>query len=207
MAPLCALGRCCPRSDGQAVRAPRHGAYRLRHDPVLLALRESVRHLRQHFRHRRYASTPNAVAIIAGQSGDTQWVKHPSETQDAAQDSLTAPVSGTINGETYSGTATTLGPPLVEDPQPWWGSEFDATVAGREPAGAPQKEWYKSNNIASNLTFATLPHVHGRLDQLVHGPGSQSGFRPPRRDEGHSLHRRNRRRARPMAVVPERLRP
>ena len=55
MAPLCALGRCCPRSDGQAVRAPRHGAYRLRHDPVLLALRKSVRHLRQHFRHRRHA--------------------------------------------------------------------------------------------------------------------------------------------------------
>ena len=152
-------------------------------------------------------STPNAVAMIAGQSGETQWVKHPSETQDAAQDGLTAPISGTINGETYSGIATTLGPPSVEDPQPWWGSEFDATVAGREPAGAPQKEWYKSNNIASNLTFATLPHVHGRLDQLVHGPGSQSGFRPPRRDEGHSLHRGKRRRARAMAVVSERLRP
>ena len=28
-------------------------------------------------------STPNAVAMIAGQSGETQWVKHPSETQDA----------------------------------------------------------------------------------------------------------------------------
>ena len=46
---------------------------------------------------------------------------------------------------------------MVGDPQPWWGSEFDATVAGREPAGSPGKEWYKSNNIASNLTFATLP--------------------------------------------------
>ena len=101
-------------------------------------------------------STPNAVAVIAGQSGETQWVKHPSETQDATQDGLTAPISGTINGETYSGTATTVGPPIVEDPQPWWGSEFDNTVAGREPAGSP-KEWYKSDNIASNLTFATLP--------------------------------------------------
>ena len=102
-------------------------------------------------------STPNAVAVIAGQSGETQWVKHPSETRDATQDGLTGPISGTINGETYSGTATTLGPPLVEDPQPWWGSEFDNTVVGREPAGAPGKEWYKSTNIASNLTFATLP--------------------------------------------------
>jgi phospholipase C len=102
-------------------------------------------------------STPNAVAVIAGQSGETQWVKHPSETRDATQDGLTGPISGTINGETYSETATTLGPPLVEDPQPWWGSEFDNTVVGREPAGAPGKEWYKSTNIASNLTFATLP--------------------------------------------------
>jgi phospholipase C len=101
-------------------------------------------------------STPNAVAVIAGQSGETQWVKHPSETQDATQDGLTAPIRGTINGESYSGTATTVGPPIVDDPQPWWGSEFDNTVVGREPAGSP-KEWYKSNNIASNLTFATLP--------------------------------------------------
>ncbi|HZZ25642.1 MAG TPA: alkaline phosphatase family protein [Roseiarcus sp.] len=72
-------------------------------------------------------------------------------------DGLTGPISGTINGETYSGTAITLGPPLVEDPQPWWGSEFDNTVVGRLPAGAAGKEWYKSTNIASNLTFATLP--------------------------------------------------
>ena len=59
-------------------------------------------------------STPNAVAVIAGQSGETQWVKHPSETQNATQDGFTGPISGTINGETYSGTATTQGPPLVE---------------------------------------------------------------------------------------------
>ena len=26
-------------------------------------------------------STPNAVAMIAGQSGETQWVKHPSDDQ------------------------------------------------------------------------------------------------------------------------------
>jgi phospholipase C len=101
-------------------------------------------------------STPNAVAVIAGQSGETQWVKHPGETKDATQDGLTGPISGTINGETFTGTATTQGPPLVDDPQPWWGSEFDKTVVGREPAGSP-KEWYKSDNIASNLNFATLP--------------------------------------------------
>jgi phospholipase C len=95
--------------------------------------------------------------VIAGQSGETQWVKHPGETQDPTRDGFTGPISGTINGKTYSGTATTEGPPLVEDPQPWWGSEFDNTVAGREPAGAAGKEWYNPTNIASNLTSRRCP--------------------------------------------------
>jgi phospholipase C len=102
-------------------------------------------------------STPNAVAMIAGQSGETQWVKHPGPTANPTGDGFTGPISGTINGANYSGTATTQGPPLVSDPQPWWGSEFDNTAVGREPAGAPGRESYNSANIASNLTFATLP--------------------------------------------------
>jgi phospholipase C len=100
-------------------------------------------------------STPNAVAIIAGQSGETQWVKHPSTTPKPTEDGFTGPISGTINGKAYSGTATTQGPPLVDDPQPWWGSEFDDTATGREPT-APKEDW-RPSNIASNLTFASLP--------------------------------------------------
>jgi phospholipase C len=102
-------------------------------------------------------STPNAVAMIAGQSGETQWVKHPGPAVNPTQDGYTGPISGTINGKTYSGSATTQGPPLVNDPQPWWGSEFDSTATSREPAGAAGKESYNSLNIASNLTFASLP--------------------------------------------------
>jgi len=85
-------------------------------------------------------STPNAVAMIAGQSGETQWVKH-------------GP-----NGQTYTvegRTGTTQGPPLVNDPQPFYGSQFDTTTADRQPAGT--RENYDDNNIASNLTFASLP--------------------------------------------------
>jgi phospholipase C len=103
-------------------------------------------------------STPNAIAMIAGQSGETQWVKHGSA-------GTPAPISGTVNGTAYSGMATTQGPPIVNDPQPWWGSEFDSTPANRQPAGASgnsspnfaQSEFYGSGNIASNLTFATVP--------------------------------------------------
>ena len=100
-------------------------------------------------------STPNAIAMIAGQSGETQWVKHPGATSKPTDDGFTGTISGTINGKTYSGTGTTQGPPVVNDPQPWWGSEFDDTAANREPT-SPKEDW-RPSNIASNLTFASLP--------------------------------------------------
>jgi len=100
-------------------------------------------------------STPNAVAVLAGQSGETQWVKHPSLTNEPANTGFTGTISGAINGKTYTGTATTQGPPLVNDPQPWWGSAFDNTAIDREPT-APREDW-DPGNTASNLTFASLP--------------------------------------------------
>ncbi|MBV9385583.1 MAG: hypothetical protein JOZ78_04045 [Chroococcidiopsidaceae cyanobacterium CP_BM_ER_R8_30] len=85
-------------------------------------------------------STPNAVAMLAGQSGETQWVKN-------------GPGGQTYNVGLNSGT--TQGPPLVNDPQPFWGSQFDPTTQDRQPAGS--QESYANSNIASNLTFASLP--------------------------------------------------
>lgn len=85
-------------------------------------------------------STPNAVAMLAGQSGETQWVKHGA------------------NGQSYtvgSHSGITQGVPLVNDPQPFYGSQFDITTDNKQPAGA--KESYADNNISSNLTFASLP--------------------------------------------------
>jgi len=115
-------------------------------------------------------STPNAVAMIAGQSGETQWVKHPST--DAAHPTATGittsysgtvasyggngfPIIGNVASANYTGTGTTQGPPLVNDPQPWWGSVFDNTAMNRQP-NAP-KEFWGPTNIASNLTFASVP--------------------------------------------------
>lgn len=85
-------------------------------------------------------STPNAIAMIAGQAGETQWVKHGTEGK-----SYTA-------GENHG---TTQGPPFVNDPQPFYGSQFDTTAANRQPAGS--HDGYKNSNIASNMTFATVP--------------------------------------------------
>ena len=62
-------------------------------------------------------STPNAIAMLAGQSGETQWVKHPSIDGTPTDTGITAPYSGTVfsyasNGSvtstTYSGTGTDL---------------------------------------------------------------------------------------------------
>src|SRR5271165_509483 len=101
-------------------------------------------------------STPNAVAMIAGQSGETQWVKHPGSPYNPTGTGNTGVISGSINGKTYSGVGATEGPPLVNDPPPRWGSEFDnSPTTAREPT-APDENW-DPNNIASNLTFASLP--------------------------------------------------
>jgi phospholipase C len=98
-------------------------------------------------------SSPNAIAMIAGQSGETQWVKHgPTATPNE-------PISGTINGTTYSGTATPSGVPVVNDPQPFWGSAFDTSTGHREPT-APKENWAPTNSN-ENLTFATVPLALG----------------------------------------------
>jgi phospholipase C len=88
------------------------------------------------------ASAPNAVAMIAGQSGETQWVKHG-----------TGGRSITVNGV----TGTLPGPPLMDDSRPFFGSQFDTTAADREPRGTNPREPYTDKNIAGNLTFAALP--------------------------------------------------
>jgi phospholipase C len=94
-------------------------------------------------------STPNAIAMIAGQSGETQWVKHAADAQ--------APLamSGVINGAAYSGTGEPQRAPIVNDPNPYWGSQYDATAAERQPASPAEN--YAPGNIAENLTFATVP--------------------------------------------------
>ena len=55
VAPLRDVRRREGRKAGNAVRPPRHGACRLRHDPLLLALRQPLHDLRQHLRHRGHA--------------------------------------------------------------------------------------------------------------------------------------------------------
>jgi len=81
-------------------------------------------------------STPNAIAMIAGQSGVTQWVKHPGLGSNNDKNNSALPVTG--------------------DPQPFWGSALDIFPGPgqnqpTESGSAP------STNPSSNLTFASLP--------------------------------------------------
>jgi len=81
-------------------------------------------------------STPNAIAMLAGQSGVTQWVKHPALGNNITTTNAALPVTG--------------------DPQPFWGSALDILTppAQKQPteSGAPG-----TTNPSSNLTFASLP--------------------------------------------------
>ena len=86
-------------------------------------------------------STPNAIAMIAGQTGDTQWVKHPSE--------VTSPTALTLPNET--------------DTQPFAGSAND-TAAVKPPTGPDEATYVPGTNsftppvtAQQNLTFASLP--------------------------------------------------
>ncbi|HUN88140.1 MAG TPA: alkaline phosphatase family protein [Terriglobales bacterium] len=81
-------------------------------------------------------STPNAIAMIAGQSGVTQWVKHPELGNNVDTLNSALPVTG--------------------DPQPYWGSALDVLTPPNQKqpteSGGPG-----TTNPSSNLTFATLP--------------------------------------------------
>ena len=84
-------------------------------------------------------STPNAIAMIAGQSGETQWALHPA-----------------------LGTAGTV--PVVGDPGPFPGSNLD-TSAVKPPYG-PDENPATPNG---NRTFATLPlsFMGNKIQQII----------------------------------------
>jgi phospholipase C len=80
-------------------------------------------------------STPNAIAMISGQVGETQWVKHPKETQKGP---------------------TTV--PVLTDYIAFWGSKLDKTTgAQRQPANLTGESGKGGRNVSQNLTFASLP--------------------------------------------------
>ncbi len=84
------------------------------------------------------ASTPNAIAMIAGQSGLTQWALHPGESAKN--------VAGTT-------LASAGGEPVVGDQGPYAGSNFDTSPS--KPTYGPDDESPATPNL--NQTYASLP--------------------------------------------------
>jgi phospholipase C len=78
-------------------------------------------------------STPNAIAMISGQGGETQWLLHP----DAAA------TGGKGKGATV---------PMLSDPQPYWGSPLDTADRLNQPQAT-----HPFGGVSKNLTFASLP--------------------------------------------------
>lgn len=96
-------------------------------------------------------STPNAIAIIAGQSGETQWAEHPTE---APTITYANPAFPNVKGATYAGPSGNSNAyvPIIADPGPFPGSLKDPS-ATKPPYNFDES----ASNPALNLTFATLP--------------------------------------------------
>ena len=83
-------------------------------------------------------STPNAIAMIAGQSGETQWALHPGE----GSNNTASPTVSKSGGE-----------PVVSDPGPFAGSNLDTSPV-KPPYGLNDEN---PATPALNQTYASLP--------------------------------------------------
>jgi len=100
-------------------------------------------------------STPNAIAILAGQSGETQWALHVNEgpTTTYANTAFPNPL-----GATYTASApptpadTNAYVPIIGDPGPFPGSSLDTSKV-KPPYNFDES----AANPAPDLTFATQP--------------------------------------------------
>ncbi len=97
-------------------------------------------------------STPNAIAMIAGQSGETQWVKHPDQTSASTYGSVAVP----ITNDPIPGLPGTNAQYSGKPSEP---TNIQATSNTGAASGTPQRknEGGAPSNVAPNLTFASLP--------------------------------------------------
>ncbi len=78
-------------------------------------------------------STPNAIAMISGQGGETQWMLHPDQASTG-------------------GTGKAAVVPMTSDPAPYWGSPLDTPDRLKQPQST-----HPFGGVSKNLTFASLP--------------------------------------------------
>jgi phospholipase C len=95
-------------------------------------------------------STPNAIALISGQSGVTQWALHPGEG---------------ANNTGSSAVAESGGQPVLGDPGPFAGSDFDFSPV-KPPYGLDDES---PADPALNQTYASLmlSFAGSRIDTII----------------------------------------
>ena len=97
-------------------------------------------------------STPNAIAMIAGQSGETQWALHNDQAPTVTYQNPAFPnFKGASYTSTIAGNSNAF-VPVVADPGPFPGSNKD-TNAVKPPYNADEN----ANNPTLNMTFASQP--------------------------------------------------
>lgn len=94
------------------------------------------------FQHTIGPSTPNAIAMIAGQTGETQWLEHPEQANNAP-----------------SLAAIGQGEPVITDDDAFWGSAADPATIDRQPIRAKDTGSYQLNQ-----TYASLPLTFNARD-------------------------------------------
>ena len=112
-------------------------------------------------------STPNAIALIAGQAGETQWALH---NEEGATTTYADPSFKNVLGASYAQSApavsgnTNAFVPVVADPGPFPGSNLDTSKV-KPPYNTDEN----AANPAPNLTFASLPlSFMGRnIEQII----------------------------------------
>lgn len=98
-------------------------------------------------------STPNAIAIIAGQSGETQWALHNEQgaTVKYANPDFPNALGASFGSNVMPATSNAF-VPIISDPGPFPGSNLD-----KNTVKPPYNFDENAANPALNLTFATLP--------------------------------------------------
>ena len=133
-------------------------------------------------------STPNAIAMISGQTGETQWMLHPDVVNPAGKSGTPAPHASPIPHPTGARCST----PERTIPQP-------ARQATTQP---------DSTALHPNLTFASAAALlHGRRHRKNNRRRLRSRLRPPRRPGRHQEDRRPRHSRHQLGLVPAGLRP
>ncbi len=122
-------------------------------------------------------STPNAIAMIAGQSGDTQWALHPEQSRAVPLDVRSGAVRRVRSGQ----------------------------VAHQAAVRTERRERGKAH-AQSNLRLAAAV-VHGTGHRVHDGRRSEPGRRSAGRAAGHQGHRRQERQRDSVGLVSGRLRP